>query len=851
MVEEQASMSSKLSPQRIYLLCLFLLLLSGAAALGHQLLWTRRLTDLLGASAESSVRVFSCFFCGLGLGAALAAIRIDKIQRPFLTLARLEIGIVLLSLPILFLSSLTDWIWPTIGPKNLTGPLGGFLKLFISLLLLVPPATLMGFGFPVVIRGVLTKEMKLARHGINLYAFNTIGGVVGLIFLSSFLLPLVGASWSIIVTMAINALIGIAFWLLHSATPEHQVEAPSDHETTPPSKTLPPPSLLAMATFSGVGIIAAEVAAFKMYSLVATTAFHTPTALLIAVISVLALSAWLLDPFTKLCRKLTHTITFSSLLAGLGLALAPIIYMSIVTRNHPYEDNATVLIFMLKFAGVALTTIGPALFFAGLLFPATLRWLEENSPNDKEKHLGWLLATNGLGGLLGAEVTYRLLLPFLGVYQTLGIIGLAYTLFALFFIFNHPSSQKKFLLASTATCFFTVTSLIFFKHSQLPHINTHAGLKVLAEKNGREGHLAVIESPNSGRAIILSNQYFLGSEAAKYKQERQAHLPLILHPQPRTTGFIGHATGMTPGAALLHRPVENITSVEIASSVVDAATEYFSDLNHDLAHSAKAEVIVEDGRTYFASCRDHFDVIEGDLFLPWSAGVGRLYSHEHFQSVHRALRPSGIFCQWLPMFQLTSEQFQVIANTFAETFPEIHLFRSNFGSNQPGIALVGFKDSSLNWEIITRRCEEVRSHNQIFDPSMRHPQGIAMLYLGRYQPNNNTPINTLDNLWLELDAAHQRLTNHSDPIYLTGETWLTWLQNQETIITEANTNIDLHQLVATGLTLSAWEYALRRRDEVRIRPLISNLENDFPTTFLSDIRANWAQWPGPKPPGSP
>ena len=60
-------MSDKRS-QQVYRLALILLTFSGAAALGHQLLWTRRLTDLLGASAESSVRVFSCFFFGLGLG---------------------------------------------------------------------------------------------------------------------------------------------------------------------------------------------------------------------------------------------------------------------------------------------------------------------------------------------------------------------------------------------------------------------------------------------------------------------------------------------------------------------------------------------------------------------------------------------------------------------------------------------------------------------------------------------------------------------------------------------------------------------------------------------------------------
>jgi spermidine synthase len=66
--------------------------------------------------------------------------------------------------------------------------------------------------------------------------------------------------------------------------------------------------------------------------------------------------------------------------------------------------------------------------------------------------------------------------------------------------------------------------------------------------------------------------------------------------------------------------------------------------------------VVEDGRTYIASTSDRFDVISGDLFLPWAPGESRLYSIEHFQAVRRALKSDGIFCQWLAMNQLTRYQ---------------------------------------------------------------------------------------------------------------------------------------------------------------------------------------------------
>lgn len=59
-----------------------IVLASGTLALMHQLLWTRRLVDLLGGSAESSTRVFGCFFLGLSLGAALAAFLASRVTSP-------------------------------------------------------------------------------------------------------------------------------------------------------------------------------------------------------------------------------------------------------------------------------------------------------------------------------------------------------------------------------------------------------------------------------------------------------------------------------------------------------------------------------------------------------------------------------------------------------------------------------------------------------------------------------------------------------------------------------------------------------------------------------------------------
>ncbi|MEM7391483.1 MAG: fused MFS/spermidine synthase, partial [Verrucomicrobiota bacterium] len=625
-------------PQNNYRFALFLVTLSGAAALGHQLLWTRRLTDLLGASAESSVRVFSGFFLGLGIGAALAAVNAARIRRPFRVLAWVEAGIVLCCLPILFLPQWTDWIWPALGPDALTGPPGGAIKFLLSVLLIVPPAALMGFSFPVLIRGVLGDSLALGRQGINLYAFNTFGGVAGLLLIAGLILQAVGAFASILILMTVNAFLGFVFLRLHRLNHQELDEQPSETDSAA-GRT--PTWLLAIAFLSGAGVMAAEVAAFKMFTLVATIAFHTPTALLATVILMLAIAAWTIGPLARNAQRLAGYMVISSALAGWCLAWAPVIFMSIVTQHHPYAANPSLFMFMLKFAGVALLSIGPALFLAGMLFPAALKKLGEGGRDAGGRQLGWLLAANGFGGLLGAELTFRWLLPSFGVYQTLGAIGLFYVLVAVGLIGFRSDARGGWTFGAAALCLLGVLSVTFTRLAAMSHINTNVGFDIIEEKNGREGHVAVVEHPAMGRAILVSNQYTLGSEKGKYLQERQAHLPLLLHPDPRRVGFIGHATGMTPGAALLHDAVKDIVSVEIAGSVVEVAADHFGELNYNVARDPRARVLNEDGRTYFSACREAFDVIEADLFLPWGSGVGRLYSREHFESVRKALRPGG------------------------------------------------------------------------------------------------------------------------------------------------------------------------------------------------------------------
>ena len=122
---------------RFALICLAFV--SGMAALSHELLWTRRLIDLLGATEWVTGRVLGLFFLGLSLGGWLAC-RLTHHGNSARRLAMAEFAIAILSLPALLLPLWADWIVAGMGAENLVSLYGRSMKLVLSIAVVLPPA---------------------------------------------------------------------------------------------------------------------------------------------------------------------------------------------------------------------------------------------------------------------------------------------------------------------------------------------------------------------------------------------------------------------------------------------------------------------------------------------------------------------------------------------------------------------------------------------------------------------------------------------------------------------------------------------------------------------------------------
>lgn len=168
----------------------------------------------------------------------------------------------------------------------------------------------------------------------------------------------------------------------------------------------------------------------------------------------------------------------------------------------------------------------------------------------------------------------------------------------------------------------------------------------------------------------------------------------MLHPEPRTVFFLGMGTGITAGAALEHPDLDRVVVCELLPAVVEAARTYFRPYVHGLFDDERVSIVVEDGRNYLRGTPETFDLIIADLFLPWRAGIGSLYTREHFATARARLRAGGLFAQWLPLYQMSQDEFGIIARTMLEVFPLVTLWRGDFLARRPIVMLVGHRENT-------------------------------------------------------------------------------------------------------------------------------------------------------------
>ncbi len=182
--------------------------ISGACALGAEVIWTRLLGMMLGTTVYVFSIILAVFLAGLAMG-TLCGSWISSAIRPRLALGWCQIlqtaGIAWAALMIT--QSLPFW---PIDAMLSTSPWYTFqLDLVRCLWTILPAAFLWGVSFPLALGAVVSPGKDPGRLVGGVYAANTLGAIVGALGVSLWLVPWIGTQNSQRVLLMASALSGL------------------------------------------------------------------------------------------------------------------------------------------------------------------------------------------------------------------------------------------------------------------------------------------------------------------------------------------------------------------------------------------------------------------------------------------------------------------------------------------------------------------------------------------------------------------------------------------------------------------------------------------------------------------
>ncbi len=170
--------------------------ISGATALASQVIWTRTLSLLFGATVYTFSLILAVFLFGIGIGSSLGSILARGLERPRLALGWVQMLLCAAIAWAAYTLALSLPFWP-IDPSIAMSPWYNFpLDLARAFWVVLPASILWGASFPLALASVASKGQDPARLVGGVYAANTVGAIVGALGGSLLMVTLLGTQHS-------------------------------------------------------------------------------------------------------------------------------------------------------------------------------------------------------------------------------------------------------------------------------------------------------------------------------------------------------------------------------------------------------------------------------------------------------------------------------------------------------------------------------------------------------------------------------------------------------------------------------------------------------------------------------
>jgi spermidine synthase len=194
--------------------------LSGATALGAEVIWTRLLGLMLGATVYTFSIILAVFLVGLGLGSGAGSLLVRAVK-PRLALGLCQLLLVAAIAWTAFMLSSSLPYWPIIPAFSRSFWFTFQIDLVRCIWAILPATILWGASFPLALAAAASREEDSAQLVGGVYAANTAGAILGALCFSMMLVPWIGTQGCervLIVLAAVSALFVLVPLVMSSRT---------------------------------------------------------------------------------------------------------------------------------------------------------------------------------------------------------------------------------------------------------------------------------------------------------------------------------------------------------------------------------------------------------------------------------------------------------------------------------------------------------------------------------------------------------------------------------------------------------------------------------------------------------
>jgi spermidine synthase len=672
---------------------------SGLAGLIYEVTWTRLLTLHIGHTTAAASAVVAAFLGGLAAGAAVGGRLATRLSPPraLHVYVALEMAVVVAALLLPIELAMFRPVLQSAYADG-SGALFPLMRIGSCIVMVMLPALALGATFPMAVRWFARRSTEPARESGTLYFLNTVGAAVGSLLAGFVLIPAIGMRGTIIVAMAASTLAAACVLLVarREAGAAEALPVKTKHVAAErPRAAVAPWAAVAILGLSGFAALVHEIAWTRILSLIlgpTTYAFATTLAAVIAGVAIgSGVGTWLVSKRpARAAGMLAVTLTLAAVTAGWTYSIAgtrlPMMVAHYVADFSDFDQ--------LLYRGVLLTMalIVPTSACLGAAFPLALALVEPSSSRgagvDPEpsapRRFGLVYAINTIGSVAGSLAAGFIFIPQFGLQPTLWIVSGCLIAGALALIVSGAltgASRAAALSAAAIAAVLVVTSpgwdrelLASGVYMYAPYVPKDLDLETQLKAGEllyyREGAAATVsvKKLTGTTTLAVDGKTDASNRGDMLTQKLIAHVPLLLHRDPKSVFVVGLGSGMTAGAALAHA-VDRVDVIEISPEVVKASEFFASENRHALA-DPRTHLIVGDGRSHLALSTRSYDVIVSEPSNPWIAGVSSLFTKEFFSSARARLAPGGVICQWVNAYNISAADLKAVVATFTAVFPE-------------------------------------------------------------------------------------------------------------------------------------------------------------------------------------